>query len=230
MKKGINHFSRTLEILQLTKINMEKPEAWYKIIDQSDADSLSEKLEEIIRNSKNLYADRLKEIYAIEQEKFNLRDTKDNIRAIFKKEESYNLGREKLLGLSFSELQKIELVTSPLVRIYEADWKWFLRYPFQNGFDLKKVLATKKEDHYFLLEKTGTFDDLLDSNISDFPLIEYQYFLLQLFEKSKKVEEALEDFYKIFEIADEKAMKNLIMLTEKIMKELIFRRFIVQSD
>ncbi|MEM8507212.1 MAG: hypothetical protein AAF717_05250 [Bacteroidota bacterium] len=183
-----------------------------------------------INSSKSSYLNRIKEIFAIEKEKLRLRDSKEVIERIFKKEMLYNIEREKLLFLSLEELQEKTLGINPLVNIYESDWKWFDNDPFRGMFDLKEILNTEKSDHYFLLEKTGTSDALLDSNVFESPLTEYQYFLLQLFEEPKKVKDVITEFIKVFEVSSVKEKEELLVLTENQIRELIFKRFILIPD
>ncbi len=230
MNLTTKHFGRTIELSQITGIDLEKSFNFQVITDHSNFNKLLKQIDRYINRSKNIHLNRVKEIYAIEKEKLYLQDSKIVTEEIFKKEAFYNVEREKLLSFSFHKLQKVRLVINPLVHIYESNWKWCDSDPFHGIFDLKKILITEKDDHYFLLEKTGTFDVWLDSNISESYLTEYQYFLLQLFEEEKKVKDVLLEFTQVFEVTNAEEKKELFVITERLIKELIFRRFIVKPD
>ncbi len=227
MNTAYKHFGRTLEFGRIAGLDFREFFTEQATILKSDLDRVSKKIKRRIDGSKSVHLKKLKEIYAIEKEKLALRDSKKVTDTIFRKELSYNIEREKLLSLNFPELQDTMLVLNALATTYESDWKWCERDPFQAVFDFKKILGTEKDDHYFLLEKTGTFDGLLDTNVSEFPLTEYQYFLLQLFEKPTKVKDVLMEFFKVFEVANSEEAKELSVLTEHLIRDFIFRRFIV---
>lgn len=227
MAKLSSHFTNTILFAQTAKINLENFYTFSLVADIDDLNQLSRKFNEDISVSDNLYLDALKEIFAIEKEKLVLRDSKKTVKLIFCKEKFLNEHREKLLFLPFEKLKDISLVVNPMIETYESDWKWHEREAFQNLFDIKHNLTINRGDYFFLLEKTGTFDVLLDTNVFEFPLTEYQYFLLRLFNKPKKVKIVLKDFYKFFDIKNFTENIEFCTLTEKIIKELVFRRFIV---
>ncbi len=224
------HFGRTIEMGQMTGKDFSKSFNFQVITDQSDFKKLFKQIDTCINISKDIHLNRIKEIYSIEKEKLYLRDSKKVTEEIFEKEVVYNVEREKLLSFSFQKLQKVRLVVNPLVNIYQSNWKWCDSDPFHGIFDLKKIMITEKDDHYFLLEKTGTFDVWLDSNVSEYYLTEYQYFLLQLFEEGKKVKDVLFEFIQVFEVTNAAEKKELFVITERLIKELIFRRFIIKPN
>lgn len=230
MSIAIKHFERTIALGHMVGIDFEKPIRLQVLSGQDEVKRVSKEVKKCIKLYKGPHSKKIKEIYAIEKEKLKLRDSEEAIERIFKKEAVYTMQREKLLSLNFNELTAVEFMVNPLVDTYPSDWKWLEREPFEKLFDLKTILNTKKEDHYFLFEKTGTFDALVDSNISEFYLTEYQYFLLQLFEEAKTVKSALSDFSQAFEITNVQEEKEFFFLAEKLLKELIFRRFIVVPD
>ncbi len=230
MKIDIKHFKRTITIGQLAGINFEKNSPQQISVDQNLSHISSKELKKCIKSYKGSHKKKIKEIYAIEKEKLKLRDSITTVESIFKKEALYNIEREKLLNLSLKELSQIPLKINSLISIYEADWKWFEIEPFEKIFDIKKILVTKKSDHYFLFEKTGTFDSIYDTNISEFPLTEYQYYVLQLFEKKRDVKNVINDFIQLFDITNQKEEIEFFVVVEKLMKELIFRRFIVSPN
>lgn len=230
MSSAITHFGRTIELGNLVGIDFSTSINLKKHIDSQDVKSVSKQIKKCIKLYKGEHLKKIKEIYAIEKEKLKLHDSQQEIKNIFKKEVFYTKEREKLLSYTFIELFEVSLHINPLVQIYESDWEWSEKEPFERLFDLKKVLTIKKADHYFLFEKTGTFDAILDSNILESPLSVYEYFLLQLFEETKIVKNVVSDFIQIFEITNVQEEKEFFILVEKILRELIFRRFIIGAN
>lgn len=226
MNIATKHFERTIAIGQTIGINFEKA-----INTQTSSNKkVSKEVKNCIKFYKGPHLKKIKEIYAIEKEKLKLRDSIKIVRNIFEKEALYNIEREILLKLPPGERSQITLKINSLISIYEADWKWSEREPFEKIFNLKKILITKKADHYFLLERTGTFDFISDSNVCEFPLTEYQYYILQVFEKSKKVKDVLSDLAQLLDVTDEIERIEFFILTEKVIKYLVFKRFIVAGN
>ncbi|WP_418502316.1 hypothetical protein [Flagellimonas sp.] len=224
------HFGRTITVGNLIRIGFDKSLNFKKINNYEDLIRLTTQLNQHILSSNNVYHDRIWEIYSIERDKLNLRGSESEIKSILNQEAVSNVIREKLLTMSFTQLFKETLVKNPLIYLYQSKWKWFERDPFQRPYDLKSVLTSEVDNHFFVLEKTGTFDTLFDSNIFEFPITEYQFFLIQLFENPEIVENAFKKFTDIFDVINEGEKKELLSITKRLIEELIFRRFIVVAD
>jgi hypothetical protein len=228
MKKIKVHFNRTILLASFVQKQVAESVLLQELTSIDNSKDLFKYLFKVIDVSNVKYSERLKEIYSIEKEKFSLRDSKEITKEIFKNEAFLNIQREKLLSSSYLELKRKTFIMNSKIYLYESDWNWIVRDPIRGrNSDINKILKSKKDDHYFLFEKTGTYDIKLDSNISEFPLSKYQYFLLSLFEKSGNLNNVINMFIQSFEINNIEEKKELLAITEVMIRELIFRRFIV---
>lgn len=173
--------------------------------------------------------ERLNEILEIENQKMVFRNSYDEICDIFNKEIANCKTRDKILANPIEPILDSRFVISPQVETYESNWKWIVSERYNQSLNFDEILKCKKGDYYFLLQQTGTYDALLESNIFEFPLTDFQYFLLVQFEKPCKISTAMEVFQQEFDIDSDTEKIQLQNVTEKLIKELIFRMFIVED-
>ncbi len=171
----------------------------------------------------------LKEILAIETKKHQLKGSTEEIKDISKFEDELNRSRDQLLCNNDQTFLETRLVVSPYIYTYESHYRWILEENDLSKFDIAQNLNAPSGDFYFLFQKIGSCDALINSNIFEFPLNQYQYLLLQLFDESLTVEEAIDEFMERFVIHTSNEEQQLKTLTTGIIKNLLFRKFIFSN-
>ncbi|XLS28751.1 DUF6734 family protein [Flavobacteriaceae bacterium M23B6Z8] len=169
----------------------------------------------------------LEEIYSIEQEKLRIKDRESDLKLIFDQEIAWNVERDRILNLNFEAITKLRFMVNPYMEVYESYWEWIVRESEFREFVLEEVIAEEASEFYFGFERCGTYDAVTDSNIFEFPLTEFQYIIMRLFEETSDTGEVLASFYAMFEVTTELEDKELKDKVEKILKQLIYRRCIV---
>jgi hypothetical protein len=174
----------------------------------------------------------MQQILEIEQEKFSLRnhhsaeiDTKINLAY-----DTFNCEREHLLQLSLEDLKNIKLQQNQYVSCYASDWKFVFINETDNTELLDKIQEFPKDEYYFVFQQTDVFDYVLQTNVLEFHLTKYEYYVLQLFDEAASVKEVLTNFFEVFEIETEAQMHSLQKEATRIIKFLIYRKFIVHSN
>ncbi len=226
------HFIKTISLLEALQVDKNI------IIDNIPKSGIEDVLKMAMGQKeigKKLTKDNLKrlnEILAIEKEKFLLRDNEIELKEIQKKEISYYESRKVLLNQNFTDLINMEFVLSPLVNTYESDWEWIVRPALHELFEIniKDILNTDAKDYYFLFQRSCIYDDLLDTNLLEFPLNGYQYFFLRFFELPQTLTESIDRFHSEFEYKSQKEKQQLIGFTQAIIRDLIFRMLIVPHN
>lgn len=192
-----------------------------------------EKLSELIDSLSHLPTNTLellKEIYAIEKEKMSLSNYQAETIEIFKKEVRVYRLRENLLSKSRDEFLELKFVINPFIKLYESNWNWSQKELDETPDLYDTILKSEKDDYHFILQQTGTYDELLESNILESPLSEYQAYMLSLFENPIAIISALEIFENEFDVNSEEEKNELRKITEALVQKLIFRTFIIQFD
>jgi hypothetical protein len=170
----------------------------------------------------------IKEILAIENEKFGLRDTLDQIPQIFEKEKINFKKADTFLNLEFTKLKELEFITNPMVSIYESDWEWI--YSEIDRPPMSHANEKLKDDYYFLFHRLGVYDDYYEANVLEHKLTIYEYSLLQEFEKPSSITEVIEKFSQTLAseiLIGENALKFFLMST---VKKLIFKMHIIDTN
>ncbi|WP_430409660.1 hypothetical protein [Kordia sp.] len=168
------------------------------------------------------------QILTIEQEKFALSDPIDE--KILCEYSNYNLEREIILQLPLVALKKIKLQQSTYISCYASDWKFVFFNETDQGQLLNKILEFPKDEYYFVFQCIDVFDDVLQTNVLEFHLTKYEYYILQLFEKTKSVASVMDDFIAVFDVESEEELNSLVREMTRIIKFLIFRKFIVKPS
>lgn len=181
-------------------------------------------------NSEKNIATILKELLAIETEKYELKSTAEERKTILNFEDQLDSVRNQLLSEHEQSFLEKKLHVSPYIHTYESHYRWILEENDVMKFDIAQNLEASPGDFYFLFQKIGYYDELLNSNIFEFPLNQYQYLLLQLFEQPLIVEEAIAEFMLRFDIATVKEEEQLKVLSLNLIKNLLFRKFIFLND
>lgn len=213
-------FAKAIDLNLLENLTSEKKSTPKAIIN-----TFYDKIRERIKEKKD-FLRMLQEILDIEREKAVLKDDSTILSSIQEYESKHDFKREKLLSANI-ELANIKFQLSPFVTTYESYWNWVVRETEVENFDIRDNLNNQPEDYYFLFQRTGTYDDILDNNVFEFPLSKYQYFLLEIFESQKTISNASEEFSQVFEYATKNERKEFEDLTLSLIRDLIFRKFIV---
>lgn len=227
MSEYRQHFRRTFEVMQLLQLEA----AFFEGIANSK-NNFSVTLDQFIASTeiKKTLKQRLQEIHAIENEKLTLVNSGKAIKVILQKEISYCQDRDSFLLKEFAQLLKLNFIISPYVHLYESHWKWIVRETNIEFLSLPDILKEEPGDYFFVLQQTGSYDEPSHSNILEFPLTEYQYFLLSQFEEPKTVAEVMDIFSMEFDCQSASERAQLTVLTEQLIRELIFRLFIVIDE
>jgi hypothetical protein len=224
------HFKRTLKIIDLLKLDFHAFPAGAIYSKQIIVDL---KFLEFIDSQTQLpikTLELLKEIYAIEKEKMSLGNGQAEIIEIFKQEVEIYRFRENLLNNPIDKFLDLTFVINPYVKTYESNWNWS-QVKLDEMPDLyDSILNSEKDDYHFILQQTGTYDELIESNILESPLSEYQAYMLCLFEKPAAIISALEIFENEFDTNSEEEKNQLREITDTLIQELIFRNFIIKLD
>jgi hypothetical protein len=176
---------------------------------------------------KSEHLEMITQILDIEQEKFALSDTIDE--KIQSDYSNYNLEREHILQLDATQLKKITLQQSSYIECYASNWKFVFLNEVDQKQSLKKILEFPKDEYYFVFQRIDVFDAILQSNILEFDLTKYEYYVLQLFEETKSIESAIHEFIAVFDVKSKEEFNSLTREATRIIKFLIFRKFIVKA-
>ncbi|PRX57533.1 hypothetical protein [Flagellimonas meridianipacifica] len=224
------HFKRTFLVLQFNNVDPKQFFNTIKTTEESGENNIPDQLRKLVAFSPKAnteFAKPLKEILEIEIEKFSSSDTKENIKTIYKNERILYIERSVLLSENFLSYQNREFALNPLVTTYESDWKWIVRDSYIEELDISKLLASPPSDFYFLFKRTGGFDYVNKTNVLEFPLNENQYFFLRLFEKTQSLSESIHHFCSNFLYDSREEKEKIKSRAVEILKELIFRMFII---
>lgn len=192
-------------------------------------EAFSKHTQDLFQQSEHLAL--IRQILEVEQEKFSLRDTKlpEISKEILSNYATYNQNIDRLLSLSTNNLKEVILQQNPYIESYSTDWKFvFLNETDQeNLFD--KILKIPKDEYYFLFQRTDVFDHILQTNVMEFHLTKYEYYVLQLFQERNHVQNVMDEFIAVFEVETEAQLQTLMKEITRIVKFLIYRKFIVQN-
>lgn len=220
-------FSRTLAFIEFLKLDSQniKP----SIDGNVDMHIL---LLQFIQDQSQLNTDvldRLNEICAIENEKLLLSNSKEEIATIFESEVGYCKSRDILLRRPLDKNLKLKFTLSPYIKTYESFWKWNISVFNGSSLNFKDILNQSGEDYFFLFQQTGTYDSLTRSNVLELPLTEYQYFLLSMFERPSTIDTVIERFEQEFDCTTPQEKLQLKVNTEALIRNFIFKMFIVEA-
>ncbi len=171
----------------------------------------------------------LHQIYSIEKEKKELRNTQTERFGIFQKEKFIYELREKYLDCAPESYLDSAFCKNPFVFTYESDWNWSMKDLDEEPRVLEKLLSADKSDIYFVFQQTGSYDELSQSNILELPITEYEYFLIYLFEDPKTISAAMKSFQFEFDVNTEEELAQLRQVTLSLIQELIYKTFIVPT-
>jgi len=160
----------------------------------------------------------------IEYEKIALKDNHISINKIALHEQKINAQRENLMHLNVNEIKIKKFVVNPSVKTYESYWPII-----SDNIDyiLNNNVEKSKGDFFFLYQKIGMFDALSQNNILEFQLTKYEYFIIQLFDNYKTADLAFKEFISVFEYNNQKEFKQIEKIFFKILKEMIYKKFII---
>jgi len=228
MQRVLTHFYKTIIITD--KLGYQLVQDFIKIY---DLDNVSDKQlfnlfykfsYERIHNED--HKELVQEVLAVEYEKIKLKSNSRTIKKIALQEKELNIKRERILYLNEKEISKKKFIVSSFVNYYESFWK-FIWDEATDNFNILENLAQPKGDYYFLYQKTGIYDEVSLNNILEFPINKYDYFLLQIFEEPKEVDTAMSEFIEVFDYDTQNEYLELKKQATSMIKNLIFRKFIV---
>ncbi|KAA2218525.1 hypothetical protein [Maribacter flavus] len=229
MKNENIHFERTLAIYETlcTKLNGNFEPSWR--IFYKNQRTLNSQVKNFLTQIEITQRDLLNEIFQIETVKFKLRNTSNEIERIFHEEKELARKGDNYLNMNFKDLKDLFFRINPRVQIFVSNWEWVCHENRKKSFEFIKNVATKKSEYYFLLERTGTFDDKLNSNVFEIALSEFEYILLNQFTTKRKIGGVYDDFKKLFNYENEIEEGNLDELIIFLIRKIIFKTYIIPN-
>ncbi|MEM6718719.1 MAG: hypothetical protein AAF611_05375 [Bacteroidota bacterium] len=224
------YFPRTIEILKALKLISIFEELSAVAATRDDdafvffAESLS--THEIILHHES--SDLIREIISIEFDKYMLRDTSEKVVEIAQKERIWNTEREVLLTTQKDLLKELDFVMNPFVTIYMSDYKiiWDVT---KDEFMLKDNIGQPESEHYYVFQQIDLFDPN-QSNILEFPLTQYECYILQLFKELLGFQEALSAFKNIFNYETAEEQQVIETNFRDIINYFIYKKFLVRPE
>lgn len=220
------HFSRTLEFGKLCNFIIFPDNRTVTVTDLKEKIDKWVKINDFSENSLEL---KLKEIFSIELNKEKLCDSEISIREIFELEKKLIRDRERILVFNFDRIKFLRFSKNKFIYTYRSNWCWSPDEERLQRSLLISILSEEQGENYFLFRRTGTYDDLIGSNVLEVQLNKFQYYMLELFEGAKTPYEVCSKFYKIFEINSIAEENLLFNLSKELIRELFFRGFIVRK-
>ncbi|WP_430908249.1 hypothetical protein [Maribacter sp. 2-571] len=169
----------------------------------------------------------LLEIYAIEKEKDILKGDQQQVSALFALETTLLQKREQWLSRPIRTLMDQTFVVNPNIKTYESDRNWDIDPKGNAAVHFQAILESGEGDYYFALIKTGSYDSILQSNVLEIPLSEYQNFLLYHFERPITIGSAMHFFKEQFSPETTDEAQQLDTLTDLLLQALLFHMLIV---
>lgn len=216
------HFRRTLAALSALKVD-------FRFLSE-DINGFDNELNEFLQGtsitqSQNL--DLLNEIKTIEKDKRRLRSSKNEISGIFEKELIIYKQREIFMNNFLEDFFDEKFIINPAlnVRVSQRNWSDIeleISPELYNG-----LIKAKTYKNYFGLLKTGIYDEIFDTNIIEFPLTVYQYFLLLTFRSPITLKAAIKSFEDKFKVISEKEVEQLNNISKNLIRELLFKTLII---
>jgi hypothetical protein len=175
------------------------------------------------------HSEMITQILDIELEKFAL-SSKQIDEKIHSDYARYNLERETILQLDETALNGVTLQQNPYVECYAANCKFVILNETDQAQLFAKILDFPKDEYYFIFQRTDVFDPVLQTNVLEFQLTKYEYYVLQLFQDTATVEKVMDAFIDVFEVETEEEFNSLKQEATRIIKFLIFRKFLVNNE
>lgn len=170
------------------------------------------------------------DILTLESTKHNFELTNNNLERNRAIERKIYVEREKLLEKEFKHLLQIQFEINPLIQLLETNWNWTNSKMYFDKSFYRNIIDHNPSSNYLLFQITGSCFRNLNTCILEKPVSEYQYFVLNKFSNSRKLDEIKVEFINEFETPSSESMVKLENLTNLFLKELIFKTFIVPSN
>jgi len=224
------YFPRTIEVLKALNL-MTVFDDLSSTVNTNDLDATVSFAESISTDKtilQNQSSDLIREIVSTELDKYTLRDNHEKLAEIAKKEFIFNQEREILLTSKKDKLREIDFIMSPFVNIYMSDYKiiWDIT---KDEFMLADNIGKPESEHYYLFQRIDIHDQFM-SNILEFPLTQYECFILQLFEQTKRYQDVLIAFKDIFDYETTKEEQVIEHNFEHILNYFIFKKFLIKVE
>ncbi len=228
MRKQLILFQRTLGLLK--SLGLE-----FKLLennqDSQELKAFEKELSNYINSQKGLnktLLNSLLEIFSIEKEKVSLTATKSELIEIIKYERVFYEKRENLLSRQISDFYNTPFVFNPLISNYEAYCDWSSALTDSNSI-YKKIINNYETNIFFVFQKTGIYDSILDTNILEQKINEYEYFLLHIFTEQQTLLSGINRFEEEFNVKTVEESLLLRKNTEDLIWELMYRTYLVES-
>ena len=172
------------------------------------------------------YNSLIQEVLEIESKKYNLKNKMEEILKIKSLEKFLNWHREIILSLDFAELSNIKFIQNNLIHLSQSNWEIALD-EYWNASIVLNNLSKPPKQHYFLFQQTGHYDSILETNVVEYKLSKYEYFLLQQFYKPKELIIVIKDFIDVFEVQSSVEYNALYSEIRHMLKIMIFNKLII---
>lgn len=223
------YFPRTIEILKALKLIAVFNEL-SSIAATRDSDAIVFFAEAMSTHDIILHhdaSDLIREIISIEFDKYMLRDSKEVAAEIAQKERIFNKEREVLLTTQKDNLNQLDFVMNPFVQIYMSDYKiiWDVT---KDEFMLADNIGQPESEHYYVFQRIDIFDPH-QSNILEFPLTQYECYILQLFSAPTGFQDGLLAFKDVFDYETTKEEQVIENNFKNIMNYFIYHKFLISA-
>jgi len=96
--------------------------------------------------------------------------------------------------------------------------------------DYAKILNSQENDYCFLLERTGTWDEIKKGNVNESLITQFDYIILDLLRNTPLVlKEVYTNFIELFHVESKQDSQKLRKIFNFLIKDLIFRRYIIEN-
>ncbi len=218
------HFRRTIDILKhldlYSSFIQNKRIVQSTILFQNEMNKL---LNATYDENKKLSP--LLEIYSIEKEKFQSITQKQTLKEVLNWEIKICMEREHILNGQLNDYFNDKFKINPHLQLYQSYWNWNDIFFSKTRKDYSETIKSKG-DFFFIFQKTGSFDEILKSNIIETYISEYEYFILSLFETPTTLKSAIRRFQREFENISEEDKDSLNQIIIILLKKLVFQTFI----
>jgi hypothetical protein len=145
-------------------------------------------------------------------------------------EKKLNRDRDELIFLSLKDYMNLTFRVNPFIKTEVSGWEWVLREKEYEDYDFKSNFNKAKSPNYFLLQQIWFYDKLSFSNVFEYPLNKYQFFFMDFLNQNSKIGLGIEAFCESFEIKTTKDKKLILNNLKIILRDMIFRKFIVLAN
>lgn len=138
--------------------------------------------------------------------------------------------RDKLLRQPFHKLLDTTFCASPLTRLGTSRYKWIHKESEAKYWTISRIISDSPTVQPYIIQSTIFEDELTGNKYIGFPLDEYEFYLLKLFQTPNKLIEVWDKFCSEFDCKTEEESMQLHSRTEDLINSLIFKTYIISIN